>query len=406
MAWVIAYALAKKVQRTALTIPLTTNLDFGGYRGINVGTPVNPNDIFRKGDFAGHNVAEGVHGLGTGEYLAKTTRSDQLVSRDKMEYPTEDVSFAYLAIIGKLITKNLGTEYGGIFWETEVADKAIEGLNAAFAIGYFVRHIDSVNFYMQVKDAGQATDDHRLWKHVAGVDTLIGSEAVDLAIQNIHLFKVSAQGTTLSCYRDDMTVAKFSVTDATHASGHVGTFEVRGHVDGWAFPLWLILRAPSSPSPEPIAYFETPIIGAGTIDDPYRPQLPYEEYIDPVLGKRNLQALSHSSLIPTDPATGRPIHGTALVRIFGQPDRDPALRDIPACLDTLRGMAGVTELTRDDAIRRARALDDKLHLFDLVRVPTPVKDQIKEYIEWRRTVHKVEMPEELAKRYLESDKGW
>jgi len=50
MAWVIAYALAKKVQRTAITIPLTTDLDFGTYRGINVGAPINPTDIARKVD--------------------------------------------------------------------------------------------------------------------------------------------------------------------------------------------------------------------------------------------------------------------------------------------------------------------------------------------------------------------
>jgi len=61
MAWIIAYALAKKVQRTAITIPLTTNLDFGTYRGINVGTPVNPNDISRKTDLDTHAADPSAH---------------------------------------------------------------------------------------------------------------------------------------------------------------------------------------------------------------------------------------------------------------------------------------------------------------------------------------------------------
>jgi len=70
MAWIIAYALAKKVQRTAVTIPLTTNLDFGGYRGISVGAPVNPNDISRKTELDTHAAIADAH------HTKTTTRAE------------------------------------------------------------------------------------------------------------------------------------------------------------------------------------------------------------------------------------------------------------------------------------------------------------------------------------------
>jgi len=406
MAWIIAYALAKKVQRTAITIPLATNLDFGGYRGINVGSPVNPGDIFRLGDFAGHNVAEGVHGLTTGEYIAKTNRADQLVARAMMEYPTVDVTFQYLQAINKIdfIARHRGLAKCPIIGPVDTfADKAIEVLRGEQGLIYG-RIVDDNNFYAANIWSARTTADFYMLKIIAGTITELGYESIDLSANDIYNYKFSCLGTTLAGYREDMVTPKISVTDTALANGKWGLIMRNDYPENPLYYAWL--RAPSSLSPKPIAYFEVPIIGDGSEENPFRPQMPEELTSHPELGTRNLLALSHASLIPSDPTTGRPIYGTCLVRIFEQPDRDPTLRDIPACLDALRGMTGVTELTREDAISRARVLDDKLHLFDLVRVPTPVKDQIKEYIEWRRTVHKVEMPEEVARRYLESDKGW
>jgi len=377
MAWIIAYTLAKKVQRTAITIPLTTNLDFGGYRGINVGAPVDPNDAVRLP-----------------------------VGREHLEYPTEDVSFAYLASIGKLELQTLfPIGLAGVATIDTFADKRIEGVPSCGVSGsdivIGIRIVDENNNYHAMLNATVATGDHQIRQLVAGTITSLATEAVDLEENKPYPLAFQVSGTTLSGFRGNVEIpvtATITATDTDLTSGRAGILPFRV---GWA-----LLKAPASPSPRPIAYFEVPIIGTGTVDDPFRPQMPEELTTHPELGTRNLLAMSHAPLIPVDRATGKPVHGTALVRIFEQPDRDPTLRDIPSCLDALRGMAGVTELTRDDALRRARALDDKLHLFDLVRIPTPVKDQIKEYIEWRRTIHKVEMSEMAAKRYLESDKGW
>jgi len=392
---------------------IDVNKDWLGYIIKNLGTPVDPNDASRLTELTSHAALPSVH-------HTKTTAAGEIVSgifnlariptitRAKLEYPTEDVTFTYLSAIGKLEMQTTeGKWMGSVFTTDSFADKAVRiqalcgTVDFARSCVIFARWSDFDNRYDLHLNEGATTEDTRLSKKTAGVETLLGYEAVDLTRQMFYTIMLSITGTTLDVYRTDMVTPKFSVTDTDHALGKWGFSAQRENA---IFnELVAALLPPASSPPKVLAYFEVPVIGTGTPEDPYRAQMP--ESLTPD-GKRNLLSMSHSSLIPTDPTTGKPIHGTALLRIFEQPDRDPTLRDIPTCLDALRAMTGVTELTRDDAISRARVLDDKLHLFDLVRVPTPVKDQIKEYIEWRRTVHKVEMPEEVTRRYLESDKGW
>jgi len=407
MAWIIAYVLAKKVQRIAITSPLTFDLDFGTYRGINVGTPVDPNDISRKTDLDSHNVAEAQHGLTTGEYIAKTDRVDQIVSRDYMEYPVVDVSLGYLLGILKANYYPRGPTYSCLITTNSFADKRLEGLvqpGPGYQDGnYICRYVDADNMYLAYLWTGAATADHEIGKYVAGVYTALATEAVDLTDKENFAYAFEVLGTSLATYRAREavpTTATLSATDTDIVSGKFGV----NLYSSWAATM---LKAPSSSMPRVLAYFEVPIVGTGTPEDPYRPQMPYEEYTDPKLGKRNLLALSHASLIPVDRTTGKPIHGVALVRIFEQPDRDPALRDIPTCLDTLRGMAGVTELTREGAISRAKTLDPKLTDFDLRRFSkTAAERMAKEYVRWRKDTFKVEITEEEAIRYLMADKAW
>jgi len=293
-----------------------------------------------------------------------------------------------------------------------LADVAVEGtcmmgetINVPVIV---IRIVDVDNYYALLWDPYAATADFRLYKLVAGTATTLATEAVDLTPGTTSKGKVQAVGTSLKAWRDD--VLKFDVTDTAHASGYWGNCMWDG--GGGTYLIYQLIAtmqrvATASLSPKCIGYFEVPIIGTGTLEDPFRAQMPEELTTHPELGTRNLLALSHASLIPTVPITGRPIHGTALVRIFEQPDRDPALRDIPTCLDTLRGMAGVTELTREDAISRAKTLDPKLTDFDLRRFSeTSAKRMTKEYVRWRFDTFKVEITEEEAIRYLMSDKGW
>jgi len=321
---------------------------------------LHPDRALTRRQFEEHNVAEAQHGLTIGEYIAKTDRADQLVSRAMMEYPTIDVSLVYLMSIGKIQNFWGRAGWQGLFHVTvdPFTDKAVEGVGGNFAnlVGRFQ---DIYNYYCVDLYTPRATEDFHIVLVSAGTGTDLAVEGVDLEDRPYKL-KLGIVGTTLYGYREDMTTPVISATDTTFASGYYGP---RESSESWGMHLSVfsgILRAPSTPRPKPIAYFEVPIIGTGKPDDLFRAKMPEEIIDDPVLGRRNLLALSHSSLIPIDRRTGKPIHGTALVRIFEQPDRDPALRDIPTCLDALRAITGVTELAIDNAKLLAKQLDDRL----------------------------------------------
>jgi hypothetical protein len=264
------------------------------------------------------------------------------------------------------------------------------------------------NFYAQTIYGVATTADHIIRKMVAGTLTNIVTEAVDLVTTNIRSLKFSCLGTTLKAYRADLTTPKLTATDTSFASGYFGIQALDASYNRLISPegfLFAKKEAASSSSPQPLAYFEVPIIGDGSLDNPFRAQMP--EYIveDNILGKRNLLAVSHSALIPTDAKTGKPIHGTALIRIFEQPERDSRLYPISKCLDALRAISGVSELARGKAIKRAKQMDDKLCDFDLT-ITSPTKQQISDYVAWRRSVFNIDMTEEQAQYYLASDKGW
>jgi len=91
-------------------------------------------------------------------------------------------------------------------------------------------------------------------------------------------------------------------------------------------------------------------------------------------------------------------HPTCIVRL-PQPE-------LEAKLGKLTGMVGVVKLTAEEAVRRALEMDDKLHRFDLLRKPKPSKRDIREFVEWRRSVHGVEMSREEAGEYIRRGKGW
>jgi len=353
---------------------------------------------------------------------------DRSVTRTKLEYPTVDVSFSYLASINKLVICSMGTYGVASLVRDTFADKAVFGgvqVNDWPAIvgrlqGYF-------DLYYNYYYPGATTADHGLRKLVGGAVTVLGTEAIDIDYKGRGLM-IRCSGTTIESMRFELLSVvdplalpaadyTISVTDTSFASGYFGyrnLHEVANY--GGTTPDCVWLKSASSPEPgsasasvrlpKTLGYYEVPIIGDGSEENPFRAQMPYEEYIDPVLGKRNLQALSHSSLIPTDPTTGKPIHGTALVRIFEQPDRDATLHPIASCLDALRAMPGVRELTRGEALRLAREMDDKLHLCDL----EPKEGKGREYVDWRIRVLGVKpelIDEKRVIEYAEREqKGW
>ncbi len=288
------------------------------------------------------------------------------VQRTWLEYPTEDVELTYLASIGKMTFDKHHTWGIACLTVDDFANKAIEGWSCGGVntlIGRFVDSDDS--YFMDMYTGATGADSCRIQKVVAGTSTLLGYETQDLTTAPGYLFKFSISNTTLKGFRDDMTTPKVTVTDTAHATGKWGT-RWREQELGQYAPFSLILRAAASPSPKPLAYFEVPVVGDGTLEDPFRAQMPEEIVDDPVFGKTNRLALTHSALIKTDRKTGKPKEYVAIVRILEQVDRQPHLRPITDCIDALNRMMGVKKLKKKAAKKRAKELDDLLTDEDLV----------------------------------------
>lgn len=348
--------------------------------------------------------------------------ADLSVTRAKLEYPTTGVSFAYLAVINKLAYCSEYAYGGTVLTVDSFADKSVRAVvnpkDYSTVIG---RCSDRDDYYYSVLNASTSTGDHYLSKYVAGTVTRLATEAVDIDASG-EIQAISCTGTTIKSLRHLLTspvaqtsiptwTATLTVTDTSHASGKFGVKPIRdSYPHGYCDVASAMLDAPLSPTPKPIAFFEVPVVGSGTLEDPFRAQMPEEIVVDVKLGKRNLLALTHSALIPTD-STGKPIHSTCIVRVFMQTDRDPALHPIPKCLDAVRAMTGVRELSREGAVARAKVMDDRLTDVDLISIPAThpnFKQILRDYIAHRETlgVKRELIDEKFIERYLTEEKGW
>ena len=203
---------------------------------------------------------------------------DRSITREKLEYPTEDVSFAYLHAIGKLtpsVTYRYG--YAGIATVDAFTDKAIScimetgewdilnnALNARIANPSTFDNLYACGF-----DTSESTADFRIDKIVNGTATHLAHEAVDLGNGYPYWVTFSVVGSTLKGWRQkvrDLTVsATVSVTDTDLASGHFGVGGVRQS--------YAELLAPASPLPKALAIIECNVVGSGNLEDPIRPNL-------------------------------------------------------------------------------------------------------------------------------------
>ena len=266
------------------------------------------------------------------------------------------------------------------------------------------RLVNGTNFYMTRIATTSQAGDHRVGKCVSGTFTLLAYEAVDL--NPGHWLKFSIQGTTLKSYRDFAATAQVSVTDTSFASGSFGkSIGIINYVGISNFSICGYFRAAGSPVPKVSGFYEVPITGSGTSDDPYRAKLPKELAPHPTIkGKTsNLVGLSHSAFIPTDPKTGKPLHDVAIVRVFHQPDRASYLKPHQEALQALEAMPRVRKLTAEQARNQALDMDKNLHLYDLISLGERVtEDHVKEYIEHV----KGRSGYEATARYLREEKGW
>jgi len=226
-----------------------------------------------------YNLAKKAGGITWEEVKAKledTTNKNVDIRRLQLEYPTEDVTFAYLAAINKVDL--VEAAIGAIQCVTvdSFADKAVKVSIAALASAGIGRYVDKNNFYLNRADPAASTNDHMLTIISGGSLSNLGSESVDLDSRSTYLLMLSISGSTLKSFRSDMTTAKITATDTSFASGPFGVGDNYYNYGGGFASLAAKLLAPSSPAPKPKSIVEVELIGSGTEEDPYRPNLKQE----------------------------------------------------------------------------------------------------------------------------------
>jgi len=199
-----------------------------------------------------------------------------VITRSKLEYPTEDVTFAYLAAIDKAFIYYFNAEPDDeleVYTADDFTDKAVEGFVEDASGNVCGRWSDVKNSYFCDIATSESTGDFRLVKLTGGTVTILAKESVDLNSGIFYRSKISIAGSTLKGYRMDMTTEKISATDTDHASGKYG----HGG-DSGSMPIALggKLLAPSSPLTKPKSVVEAEVIGSGTEEDPFRPNLKQE----------------------------------------------------------------------------------------------------------------------------------
>jgi hypothetical protein len=237
---------------------------------------------------------------------------------------------------------------------TDYADKHIRMKLYDDNMKIIGRYTDTDNFYYGEISTAATTADFQLYKITAGTTTSLASEAVDLTAGWFDLV-ISISGSTIQVSRDGGVIFPLSVTDTDHTSGRYGCYlALAGDIT-----LPISIGAPLSPIRQPIAFFEVPITGDGSENNPYRAKMPefIEEELE--LGKVNRLNLSHSSIIPVDDR-GHPKHDKALVKILEQPDRQRHVLPIEQCLTELEAIRGVRKIDRLAAMNRAKAMNPEL----------------------------------------------
>ena len=227
------------------------------------------------------------YGLNVHRTAVPIDHPDRSVTRVKLEYPTVDVSFAYLDAINKLVEVQapdwdlIGSATVDVF-----VDKAIEGVISDQSMLISLRTDKTWNNrYTLAVNSSFSTQDFQLHKLVNRSGYTIAYEAVDLAGGSSHVAKLSISGSSIKGFRGDLSTPKFTVTDTALASGsaQIGT--------GWsrttAYSLTYFLRAPASPAPQAVSILEVGVEGSGRPDDPYRHVL-----------SRNLVPISQLSGLP------------------------------------------------------------------------------------------------------------
>jgi len=210
---------------------------------------------------------------------------DLSVTRGKLEYPTVDVNFAYLAMINKVVYGSENVYGYTVLTRDRFTDKAVwAGVQVNAASTITGRYQDRNNLYLAQLNPVNSASDHLLIKISAGTRTTLATEAIDIDNSGRGLAIVCSGSVIkslryeVSTYLDPLALptpnATISATDTSFASGLYGFRPLRDnypHGGSESGSAWL--KAPLSPSPPAQTILELNVEGSGKPEDPFRPAM-------------------------------------------------------------------------------------------------------------------------------------
>ena len=249
------------------SIPLWDDLDFmNQYRAKNLPAPVSDNDVVRLADLNAHKNAVPIdHPL-------------RSITRDHLEYPTEDVSLIYLVAIGKMLeyVPPGGVRPSGVFMPTKdwFTDKAVLSTLRGFYDVYILLRWQDINNWYEVRQRVQlVTADHDIRKYINGTVTQLAYEAIDLAGYR-HFYLASISGSTIKSFRDQLVTANIVVSDTDLVEGAFGVGDATSTYNDRPIYELSYLKPPASEGAVAQQIVEYPVVGQGTEDNPLRPDIP------------------------------------------------------------------------------------------------------------------------------------
>jgi hypothetical protein len=195
------------------------------------------------------------------------------ITRDKLEYPTENVRFTYLASIERIhVFKDTRWIHNWNILTSDIfSDKAVEVyLMLGSCDLVFGRHNLGDRYFTQTWIEA-TTQDHLMFKFIAGVVTQLGYEAVDLTAGYPEQIVHSNSGSSLKSFRAGVTTPQITATDTALASGRFGFASRHDRAVQTIGLAWL--RPARSPALPALAVLEVEVEGSGAPEDPYRPLL-------------------------------------------------------------------------------------------------------------------------------------
>ena len=205
------------------------------------------------------------------------------VTRTKLEYPTTDVSFAYLSAINKTVYGRVGSQGYVILVRDSFTDKAVwAGVQVNATPMIYGRYQNNANTYHNSLNPGGASTDHLLYKVVNNSWTNISTENIDINNAGRGL-AISCSGSTIKSLRYEVTTTldplalpapdgTISATDTSFTNGFFGFQFLREnypHGGSESGSAWL--KAPLTPLPPAQTIIEMDFDGNGSIEEPFKP---------------------------------------------------------------------------------------------------------------------------------------